>query len=79
MATKDLRDRENPQFFDVWKLSWEKGNDNNPAKMFHNLDVRVMSEKKESGQGTYMVQASPGWEHIENADEATLELFVLDC
>ena len=48
MATKDLRDRENPQFFDVWKLSWEKGNDNNPAKMFHNLDVRVMSEKKES-------------------------------
>tara|TARA_X000001036_G_scaffold424423_1_gene449438 strand:- start:4464 stop:5387 length:924 start_codon:yes stop_codon:yes gene_type:complete len=78
MSVKDLRDRDNPQFFDVWQLDWEKGNENNSAKLFHDLDVRVMSERKEDGQGTYMVQAPAGWSHIEQADEGTLELFLLE-
>ena len=52
MSVKDLRDRDNPQFFDVWQLDWEKGNENNSAKLFHDLDVRVMSERKEDGSST---------------------------
>ena len=69
------RNRDAPQFFDVWTLAWEKISG---PEFFHNLDVRVMSDRPETGDGTYMIKAPAGWQHTERADEGALEMFVVE-
>jgi len=78
MTSNEKADRDNPQFFDVWKLPWESGSERSSSKFFHSLDVRTMSERTEAGQGTYMVKVPAGWSHVEEADEATLEIFIVE-
>lgn len=69
------RNRDDPQFFHVWALPWETV----PGPSFlHGVETRIMSDRPETGAGTYMVKMPAGWSHVEQADEGALEIFVVE-
>lgn len=68
-------DRNEPQFFDVWSLDWGSTND---FEFFHGIETRTMSKDPDTGAGTYMVKIPKGWTYRVTADDATLEMFIVD-
>lgn len=69
------RNRDDQQFFNVWNEPWANVDG---AKFFHGIQTRTMSDRADTGEGTYMVKVPPGWSHVEQADEAALEMFIVE-
>ena len=71
----NVANRSEPQFFSIYEMGWERGRG---PEIISGLNVRFVSRDPDSGASTYMAQLPPGWRVDEAADEATIEVFVLE-
>jgi hypothetical protein len=67
--------RSDPQFFSVYEMDWRHGTG---PDIIGGLNTRALSQDADSGSSTYMAQLPAGWKFNEEADEATIEMFVLE-
>jgi hypothetical protein len=74
MTRRDHWRRDEPQFFDVFSLPHEPIGE--PA-LLHRVEGCLLSRDAASGSATFLVHIAPGWARAEDAEEATVELFVL--
>ena len=66
--------REEPQFYNVHALAWERGHD---LAVAQKVDARVLSSN-ELGSATLMADVPAGWRDRHSAIDGTLEIFVLE-
>lgn len=71
----DAANRSEPQFFSIYELGWQRGRG---PKITSGLNIRPISHDADSRSCTYMAQLPSGWRFHEDADEATVEMFVLE-
>ena len=67
--------RTEPQFFDIFALDWKRGI--GPA-LTHGVDARLVTRDEGTEASTLMVSIPPGWRHVEQGTDGTLEIFVLE-
>src|SRR5262245_37897784 len=60
--------REDPLFYNVDELPWQRTDD---------AEVRLVGRDERGGE-TVQLRLPAGWRRIEGADDATVELFVLE-
>jgi hypothetical protein len=67
--------REEPQFYDINTLDWVRLDE---PPLVHGVDARLLSRDRELARYTVMTRFPAGWRASHAADDATLELLVLE-
>ena len=68
--------REDPQFYNAYELPWASSPGEH--EFTHGLETRVLSCNSRTGATTYMVRIPAGWRRTINADQETIEMFVME-
>ena len=67
--------RDMPQFWNIHELPWDRFED---AEIAHGLDAKLLSIDQDKTSTTLLARFPPGWTLNERADEATVEVLILE-
>ena len=71
----DHTSREQPQFYNVHELDWQPHSE---VPALAGVSARLLSKDTDGASMTVMAKLPAGWRAVEQADEATVEFFVLE-
>ncbi|MCY4087967.1 MAG: DUF4437 domain-containing protein [Actinomycetia bacterium] len=71
----DHTSREQPQLYNVHELEWQPHSE---VPALAGVSARLLSKDADGASMTVMAKLPAGWRAVEHADEATVELFVLE-